>query len=75
MGVAHQIRGGLPLINREVILGLVGLDLWALETGYQISDRIVADALWRSTPTIIRYWVFQRYINLYMEPPRGKLYN
>ena len=38
------------------------MDFWTQSKGYLISEHIAGDALWRSTPTILRYWVHQRYL-------------
>ena len=51
-----------PLNNRESIRFLGGMDFWANGLGRPIPDHIAGGALWRSTPTIIWYWVFQQYV-------------
>lgn len=59
---------GKPLKNREVIRVLRWMDFFALNKVYEISDHIVTDAIWRSTPSIILYWGFQHYAKLHMGP-------
>ena len=54
-----------PRSNRYVIRLLGGKDFWALSKWRDVSDRIAADALWRSTPSIVRYWVFRNFVKLY----------
>ena len=38
------------------------MEFWSQSRGYLISEHIAGDALWRSTPTVIWYWVFRQYL-------------
>ena len=62
-----RLRGDKPHNSREAMRVLGRMDFWDLNKGYEISDRIVSDALWWIEPTVFGYLVFQHYIKLQME--------
>ena len=57
-----RISGVVPLAAHVLIRVLGGMEFWPQSKGYLISEHIAVDALWRSTPTVLWYWVFQHYI-------------
>ena len=63
-GVAGAIRGGGPLSGREVIRIMGGKDSRTLYKWCEVSVHIAADSMWRSTPSIIGYRVFQNFTKL-----------
>ena len=63
-----RLGGVRPLSNREVIRALGGSPFWTSHKGGDISEHIATDELWRSTPSVARYWVFRQYTKISMEP-------
>ena len=69
MDMARPVGGVGPLCNREVVRAVGGIDSRESKKGEEISEHIVTDALWISTPSIIRYRVAQHYIKLSLGSP------